>query len=191
MGQDLERKLVCFFSHFGRADTAKHSIAVASTAGGLAERFNVDPEQSYAAGLLHDCSCVVTNELRLQYFRERGLLVLPEEEKFPMLIHQQHSAIMAREIFDVDDSEVLVAVACHTTLRAESTPLDKVLFLADKISWDQAGEAPFLPLITAGLSEGLDAGCLAYISWLLGPDGGIRIPHPWLLAALQDLSCVQ
>ena len=76
---------------------------------------------------------------------------------------------------------------CHTTLKARASLLDKVVFLADKLSWDQAGESPFKEAVNAALSKSLDAACLAYIRWLLGPEGGVRVVHPWLKAALYDL----
>jgi HD superfamily phosphohydrolase YqeK len=45
---------------------------------------------------------------------------------------------MAKHIFKITRTDILDAVGCHTTLRANSTVLDQVLFVADKIAWDQA-----------------------------------------------------
>ncbi len=50
---------------------------------------------------------------------------------------------MAQEIFGVTDTLILNAVGCHTTLRAQPTTLDKVLFVADKLVWDQPGTPPY------------------------------------------------
>lgn len=61
-----------------------------------------------------------------------------------MIIHQKISKEMARDIFNIMDQEILDAVGCHTTLKKNSTILDKVLFVADKIEWDQIGEPPRL-----------------------------------------------
>ncbi|EJW16375.1 hydrolase (HAD superfamily) [Paenibacillus alvei DSM 29] len=61
-----------------------------------------------------------------------------------MIIHQKLSKVMARDIFGITDNEVLDAVGCHTTLRANATQLDLVLFVADKIAWDQQGTPPYL-----------------------------------------------
>ena len=59
------------------------------------------------------------------------------ERKFPMIIHQKLSRVIAKEIFKVEDEEILNAICCHTTLRKHATKMDLVLFVADKIEWDQ------------------------------------------------------
>ena len=123
----------------------------------------------------------------LARMKEDGFDVLPEEDEYPRIMHQQHSVIMARVAFGVTDLAVLSAIGCHTTLKAGASQLDKVVFLADKLSWDQAGEAPFKETVNEALSKSLDAACLAYISWLLGPEGEVRVVHPWLKAAFEEL----
>ena len=42
------------------------------------------------------------------------------------------------------DEETLNAICCHTTLRKHATKMDLVLFVADKIEWDQNGTPPYL-----------------------------------------------
>lgn len=66
------------------------------------------------------------------------------ERKFPMIIHQKLSRVIAKEIFKVEDEEILNAICCHTTLRKHATKMDLVLFVADKIEWDQKGTPPYL-----------------------------------------------
>ena len=61
-----------------------------------------------------------------------------------MIIHQKLSKVIAKEIFKVDDEEILNAICCHTTLRKHATKMDLVLFVADKIEWDQNGAPPYL-----------------------------------------------
>jgi len=36
--------------------TFRHSVRVAKTAASIAQRFNVDADKAYMAGLLHDCA---------------------------------------------------------------------------------------------------------------------------------------
>jgi hypothetical protein len=64
-------------------------------------------------------------------------------------------------LFGVADEGILSAVGCHTTLRAGASPLDKVVFVADKIAWDQAGPPPFLADLQAGLDRSRDHGARA------------------------------
>lgn len=46
---------------------------------------------------------------------------------------------MAEDLFKITEPEILNAVGCHTTLRSKASLLDKVLFVADKLEWDQTG----------------------------------------------------
>lgn len=99
----------------------------------IAERFNANADSAEIAGYLHDISAVYSNDVRIQVSYDLGIEVLSEEEAFPMIIHQKISKEMARDIFNIMDQEILDAVGCHTTLKKNSTILDKVLFVADKI----------------------------------------------------------
>ena len=189
----LERLLVdtairvdSLFATYGKAETATHSMRVAEIAVELAHRFEVDTSLAIQAGLLHDIGTVIPTEEKLAFSREHGLPILPEEEVYPGILHQRHSVILARDVFGVTTPEVLGAIGCHTTLRAGATELDKVVFLADKLSWDDA-EAPFRKGVNAALKTSLDAACRLYIDWLLGPEGGVRVVHPWLEAAHREL----
>jgi HD superfamily phosphohydrolase YqeK len=86
---------------------------------------------------LHDISVVFPNYERIRVSKALGIEVLLEEEIFPLIIHQKISKVMALEIFKIQDETILNAIGCHTTLRSTSTKLDRVLFVADKIEWDQ------------------------------------------------------
>ncbi len=174
----------------GWRHTARHCAAVAAEARRLAARFGGDPEAAETAGWLHDVSAVVPDTQRLAAAREFGLEVLPAEEIFPMLLHQKLSALIARELFGVTDESVLSAIGSHTTLRAGATALDKVLFVADKVAWDQPGEAPFHPALRAALEVSLDAAARAYLDYIWERRHALRVVHPWAKAAYGELAGV-
>ena len=46
--------------------------------------------------------------------------------------------------FGIEDNEILSAIECHTTLKKNYSDIDLVLFVADKIKWDQEGKPPYL-----------------------------------------------
>ena len=89
---------------------------------------------------------------------------------------------MAAEDFGVTDPRVLSAAECHTTLKGDWSPVDLVVFLADKIAWDQPGEPPYLEALRAGLDSSLEEAALAYIDFSM-ENGRILRPHRWLLEA--------
>ncbi|HLN63173.1 MAG TPA: GNAT family N-acetyltransferase [Symbiobacteriaceae bacterium] len=175
-----------FLIHHGCPKTAAHSAAVAAEARRVALLAGADPDQAEAAGWLHDISAVVAPGERAAAARDLGLEVLPEEDAFPLIVHQKLSVVIAREIFGVTDPAVLSAVGCHTTLKAGSALPDRVLFVADKIAWDQQGRPPYLTELLTALDQSLDEAALCYLAWMRRQP--LRVVHPWLRAAYEDLS---
>jgi HD superfamily phosphohydrolase YqeK len=113
--------------------------------------------------------------------------VLPEEETLPMIIHQKLSVVIARELFDVQDDAILSAIGCHTTLKAGANALDKVVFVADKLAWDQPGIAPFHADMWAALERSLDEVMMVYVRYLWERRDTLAVIHPWLREAYQDM----
>ncbi|HDR5278472.1 TPA: bis(5'-nucleosyl)-tetraphosphatase (symmetrical) YqeK, partial [Bacillus thuringiensis] len=160
--------------------TYKHSIRVANEAKKIAEKFHVDKEKAAIAGYLHDISGIFPNEERIAVAEEFGVEIEGAERKFPMIIHQKLSRVIAKEIFKVEDEDVLDAICCHTTLRKHPTKMDLVLFVADKIEWDQKGTPPYLIEIKKGLEKSLEKAAFVYISYLWERKDTLKVIHPWL-----------
>lgn len=170
-----------------RRIVAQHSREVAKECKGLAKRFGVNEELAEITGLLHDISAVFPFDKRLEVANNLGLAVLKEEAEFPLILHQKISAVMAREIWNINDEEVLNAIGCHTTLKSNFSKLDLVLFIADKVKWDQKGTPPYLESIYKGLDISLEHGAYAYIKYLMDNKAELKVIHPWLLAAYNEL----
>ena len=188
---NIGRDVMTFLKHHGCPKTADHSAQVAAEAKRLARRFGENEAQAEAAGWLHDASAIFPPADRVAVARTFKVPVLPEEKILPMIIHQKLSVVLARDIFEVGDQEVLSAIGCHTTLKANATPLDKVLFVADKIAWDQAGLPPYLADLLAGLEKSekaLDEATLVYIRYLRDRRQTLKVVHPWLREAYEQLS---
>jgi predicted HD superfamily hydrolase involved in NAD metabolism len=185
---DLKRDVHLFLAANGCPKTADHCMAVGIQAREVALVFNADPDAAEIAGWLHDISAVFPSKDRITVSRALQLEVLPEEEQFPMIIHQKISKRMAADIFGIRDTEILDAVGCHTTLRAKSTLLDRVVFVADKIAWDQPGVPPYLDELSSGLKISLSRGAHAYIQYLWERKDTLRVVHPWLKDAYEELN---
>ncbi|GIP17530.1 haloacid dehalogenase [Paenibacillus montaniterrae] len=167
--------------------TAKHCIEVGSESRRIAMLFNANVRAAETAGWLHDISAVFPNNERIEVARELQIEVLPEEERFPMIIHQKISKVMAQEIFNINNQEILNAIGCHTTLKSSSTLLDQVLFVADKISWDQSGIPPYINELNRNLEESLTHGAFSYINFLWERKDTLKVIHPWLRDAYEEL----
>lgn len=176
-----------FFSLFGHPKTAEHCAAVAGKAIELAQKFASDPGKAEQAGYLHDISAVIPNEKRIEFAHNQRVAILAAERQCPMILHQKLSVVIARDAFDVIDYEILSAIGCHTTLKAKATLLDKVVFLADKIAWDQAGQPPYWSAVIKALDMSIDAAVLAYLNYLWERRAQLQVIHPWFVAARAEL----
>ena len=185
---NLRADMAAFLTGRGFPGTAGHCAAVAAEARRLAARFGEEPARAEAAGLLHDISAPIPEAERIATAEAWGLEVLAEELTYPMIIHQKLSAVIAREAFGVTDAGVLSAIGCHTTLKAGASRLDKIVFVADKIAWDQPGDPPYLADILVALERSLDAAAFCYLDSLVQRRATLRVVHPWMLAAWGELA---
>ncbi|USG67259.1 bis(5'-nucleosyl)-tetraphosphatase (symmetrical) YqeK [Brevibacillus ruminantium] len=185
---DIRRDALNLLRIHNMEHTAEHTERVAKEAVRIAEQFRVDPDAAKIAALLHDISGIIPNSERLSAAKLCGLAPYPEEEIFPMIIHQRLSAVMARELFGITDPGILGAIGCHTTLRAQATDLDLVMFVADKIEWDQRGTPPYLADLQAALSSSLGDAAFVYLDYLWSQREKLRVVHPWLLEAYKERS---
>ena len=188
---DAYQDSIRILKQYGASHTVDHSISVAKESVTLALRYGIDADKAHLAGILHDISTIFPNESRIAISQYFGIDILPEERLIPMLLHQKLSRELAQTYFSVLDEEILDSIACHTTLRGQATGLDMVLFLADKIDWDQEGEPPYLNEITIGLSTSLETGTFNFIQYLLNNTHLLKVIHPWLLDAYHHLKTVE
>ena len=173
----------------GKTHIWQHSQAVATESLRLAGLFGVDSKACETAALCHDIGGILQPADMLARAKTRGFVIDPAEEKYPFLLHQRFSGLFCREMLGIENEAVLSAVECHTTLKPFAGPVDMVVFLADKIAWDQTGEPPYLVEVQRALKHSLAAGCLAYMEYAM-EHGMILMPHGWLLAARQWLRAV-
>jgi HD superfamily phosphohydrolase YqeK len=128
----------------------------------------------------------VTN--MLQTAEELSILILEEERKYSRIIHQKLSKAMAQEIFLIDDADILSAIECHTTLKSNSTMIDKILFISDKISFDLPGEHKYLLDIRSKVDGGyINDAILIYLNSIWEQRDKLKLIHPWLINAREEL----
>ncbi|MDG6127271.1 bis(5'-nucleosyl)-tetraphosphatase (symmetrical) YqeK [Lactococcus formosensis] len=168
--------------------TYNHCITVGDYAEEIGHEFlnEAEREQVRIAGYLHDISAIYPNNERIFVAEDMKIELFKEERQFPMIIHQKISIIMAQREFGIQDEKILSAISCHTTLKKKFSKVDLVLFVADKIRWDQEGQPPYLKEITQALNYSFEAAAFSYIDYILKND--IKVIHPWLLEAYEFLN---
>ena len=167
------------------AHTYEHSMRVANMAEKLCEVNNIPKEYGLISGLLHDIGGIYSNNERVKIANEFKIDLFREEVEFPLIIHQKISAYLAEHEFGIEDIYILNAISCHTTFKKDYTNLDMILFLADKIEWDQKGKPEYLSILLEKMDESLEEATLFYIDYIL--NNNIKVIHPWLLECKKDL----
>lgn len=110
-----------------------HSVNVMLYAVHLAKVHAGDPFQAAKAAMLHDCAkCLGHHEL-MDFAKRAGDTQLMEDQ----LAHGPAGAVMAQELFDIEDRQILDSIHFHTTGRGSMTKLDKIIYLADKIEYSR------------------------------------------------------
>ncbi|GKU24079.1 HDIG domain-containing protein [Clostridium folliculivorans] len=171
-----------------RTRIAEHSQRVAKKAKILARQYGIDESLAETAGLLHDIGGVYPNDKRIEISKILKINILPEEEELPLIIHQKISVIMSQQIFNIQSPDILSAIGCHTTLKAGASILDKILFVADKIEWDQDGLPPYINEIERTVNISLELAALTYFKYLWNDSSKLKVIHPWLADAYSELS---
>ncbi|WP_227264130.1 bis(5'-nucleosyl)-tetraphosphatase (symmetrical) YqeK, partial [Enterococcus faecalis] len=166
--------------------TYYHCMEVGEYAYQLGEKYLTSPEKVSIAGYLHDISAVYPNNQRINVAQKYGIELNEAEMAFPMIIHQKISKSIAKMDFGIEDNEILSAIECHTTLKKNYSDIDLVLFVADKIKWDQEGKPPYLDGLLQALNCSLENAAYFYIDYILKHD--IKVVHPWLWDAYNQLN---
>lgn len=105
----------------------------------LAKKYELNIEKCIIASLLHDISVIMIQDQMYAFAKENNWTIDLAEEKNHFLLHQRLSRVIAQKEFCILDEEILSAIECHTTLKKNSSDYDKVVFIANKIAWDQKG----------------------------------------------------
>ncbi len=108
-----------------------HTVNVAEEAKRLAAIWGADTDRAYLAGMIHDIAKEVPKDMALETLAEYGYNPDETEKQNSELLHGKLAAYIAEDMFGIDDSEVLSAVAYHTTGRPEMSLLEKIIYVAD------------------------------------------------------------
>jgi len=117
-----------------------HTLGVKDAAIELAKRYGLNSEKAGLAGLLHDCAKCLKNEDLLDIINTKCQNIEKSELLNYKTYHAPVGETFARDIFKIDDPEILSAIRCHTLGKTDMTTFEKIIFLADKI---EANTRPF------------------------------------------------
>lgn len=124
--KDLEKKL--------SKHRFVHTLGVAQAAMHLAEKYGGDSEKAELAGLLHDAAKELSlKDMQTLSCRSFNHELAPEIMGTGSLLHGYAAATIARETYGIEDTDIILAIAHHTTGALHMGLLEKIVFLADYI----------------------------------------------------------
>ena len=132
-----------------------HVLGTEQEAVRLARRCGIDETEARTAALLHDCTKKCSREEQLALCERYGLTADKVECSQDQLLHAKTGAALARDVFGVSDA-VYGAIRWHTTGKADMTPLEKVIYVADCI--EPSRKYPGVETLRRATEESLDKG---------------------------------
>jgi predicted HD superfamily hydrolase involved in NAD metabolism len=133
MIEDIDRRMDSMLS----APRALHSRRVALMSSMLCERHALDPRRGELSGLAHDlCKEMPRSEQNLLAGSfpgnrlEKGGVSSFITEHIP---HGPAAAVWLMEEYELSDTEILEAIACHTVGNPNMSCLASILYCADKL----------------------------------------------------------
>ena len=112
----------------------QHTMNVKKWAERMAQHYGVDTEKAALAAVLHDSAKELPRTELLQIMQDNAIIKKGTQNRPEPVWHGICAAILAKTQWNVQDEEILSAIACHTTGKENMSKLDKILFLADMTS---------------------------------------------------------
>lgn len=112
----------------------QHTMNVKKLAVRMAQHYGVNTEKAALAAVLHDSAKELPRTELLQIMQDNAIIKKGTQNRPEPVWHGICAAILAKTQWNVQDEEILSAIACHTTGKENMSKLDKILFLADMTS---------------------------------------------------------
>lgn len=115
-----------------------HSMCVAERAAELAEKYGIDTEKAYVAGILHDIMKEEPLDAQKREIEADGTVMTPLEESNKNVYHQMSGAAFVKNHLNIDDNDIIGGIRYHTTGRAKMSVFEMIIYLADFTSRDRS-----------------------------------------------------
>lgn len=144
---------------------AAHCARVAALARDLAPRFGIDPDLAARTAWLHDVARHWDDQRLLAAASVDGLDVDPVSAAVPVLLHGPVGARLLARHGVLDAGEAWDAVCWHTSSRPGATPLEQLVFVADKLEPRKLRRSPELQPARDLADTDLAAATTAILDW--------------------------
>jgi predicted HD superfamily hydrolase involved in NAD metabolism len=133
MGMWSEDKIIDYLKANLKRDRYDHSISVRDTAVKLASIYKSDINKARIAGLIHDAAKNLKDKEIIDLVSNRGFEIDYVCRRSPQLLHGLAASIIAQDVMEIDDEEILNAVIYHTTGKKNMSMLEKIIYISDYV----------------------------------------------------------
>ncbi len=175
---DIQCDVKEYFSLHNRKDVYKHTLDVVEELNYIRNLTGHIEDGSLIACYCHDLGQIVEKEDIVSFCQDNDISLLEGERRIPSIAHQKVSCFLAEKVFKISNSEILDAIRYHTTSRKNPGNIEIEVFLADKMSWKEAGYRELAFEIKETIRRSKEAAMLYYLENLNSCKDDIPFYHP-------------
>lgn len=166
-----------YFIKYNNQETYQHTLDVVKELNNIKKQYGFVEEGSEIACYCHDLGRVVKHDDILDFCKLYDIEVTEEEKLLPSILHQKISRYIAEKVFGIRDKRILNAIRYHTTSRANPSIIEIEVFLADKMSWKEAGYKELANEIKDALKISKENAMLYYLTELNKKKDKLKVYH--------------
>jgi nicotinate-nucleotide adenylyltransferase len=106
----------------------------------IAEYYKLPSEKVKILGLLHDCAKDYSVDELKKLINKYNIRLDKVGDKIPKIWHAYVGAELAKEVFQINDEEMLDAIRYHSTASDKLSLIGKIIYIADKIEPDRGSK---------------------------------------------------
>lgn len=148
----------------GELELYDHMELVANLATEISAHYKLNEEEAYLTGFLHDVGRLIDAEEYMDILRDYAVPVTHEEAQVIDVLHSKVSDVISKEVFQVTSDNVSKGILYHTTLRRKASDFEKVMFIADKMTWTYDD---LTYSIEETVMQNLNVACYNALKWLI------------------------
>lgn len=152
----IEKKKLFYYSilkNYLSEKRINHSFEVARLSYDIAKNNGVNPIKAYHAGLIHD----IAKDIKVD--EAKSLMTKNFKTEIENIkewgYHQFLGTSIAKNIFKIDDTEIIDAIMFHASGKKEMSKLGKIIYAADKIEPSRGWNSKeFIKMCIADINKG-------------------------------------
>lgn len=149
---------------FDEQELYDHMEHVACLAAEIASHYKLNSDDAYLAGFLHDVGRLIDVDEYLPLLKLYDIPVSQQETQVIDVLHSKVANLIAKEIFKVESDDISNGILYHTTLRKKSSNFEKIIFIADKMTWTYDD---LIYKIEETVFQSLNIACFNALTWLI------------------------